>query len=146
VGSLSRLLGWIDLKNDLGDGVLILAPAEIPKSLFVEELPAALLAEVVEHNRTHRRQENMRLRLAVHAGEVNIDDHGGTGASIIHTIRILDADSVKVEFSARRTAPLVIICSDWFFKEVVQHSEESSTRAYPPRAWIRLMRPRKKRI
>jgi hypothetical protein len=57
-------------REDRGDGVLILAPAHVPKGRFVDALPRALVTALEEHNRGCSADERMRLRMAVHAGEV----------------------------------------------------------------------------
>lgn len=46
-----------DGHEDRGDGVFVLVPAEVPKSLFVESLPSALVMELRAHNETHPREE-----------------------------------------------------------------------------------------
>jgi hypothetical protein len=91
------------------------------------------------------------MRLALNAGEVSYDDHGATGASITHTFRLLNCETVRETF-ARSTAVLAIIASDWFHDEVIRHSELSHARSYRPievtnketvaRAWLRLVNAR----
>lgn len=134
--------------EDRGDGALVLAPAQVPKALFVDRLPDTLAQGLAKHNRTHPSEEQIRLRLALHAGEINYDDHGVTGSSINHTFRLLDADMVKAAL-AESSAILAIIGSAWFFDEVIRHSESSHATSYRPgdvtnketstRAWIRLL-------
>lgn len=135
-------------REDRGDGVLLLAGADVPKALFVDHLPNALVRAVVRHNRRHPRAEKLRLRLALHAGEINYDDHGVTGSAINHTFRLLDAPATK-EALANSSAVLAIVGSAWFFEEVIRHSERSKAKAYRPvditnkettaTAWIRLL-------
>lgn len=137
--------------EDRGDGILILAPAEIPKALFVDHLPDALAQALARHNRTHPAEERIRLRFAVHAGEINYDEHGVTAWSITHTFRLVDADAVKTAFT-RSSAVLAIVSSDWFYAEVIKQSELSLARSYrqidvtnketSTRAWIRLVKPK----
>jgi hypothetical protein len=87
---------WADCRHeDLGDGVLILVPPEVPKGLFVELLPSALGAALRAHNDTHPGQERIRLRMALHAGEVHYDEHGVTGASVTLAFRLMDAGELK---------------------------------------------------
>jgi hypothetical protein len=134
--------------EDRGDGVLVLARAEIAKTLFVDRVPARLAAALARHNKAHPVEERIRLRLALHAGEVNFDDHGVTGAAINHAFRLIDADMFKHTF-AESSAVLAIIGSGWFFDEVIRHSERSRVGSYQPaqitnketttRAWIRLL-------
>ena len=81
---------WSDCYHeDRGDGILILAPPEVAKSVFVESLPDQLVEGLREHNSTHPAPEQIRLRMALHAGELHHDDHGVTGASVNLTFRLL---------------------------------------------------------
>src|SRR5216683_3484698 len=121
---------WDDSHHqDCGDGVLVLIPAQVPKGLLAESLPHALIDALDEHNRTHRAQERMRLRMALHAGEVNPDDHGFTSASINLAFRLLDAQPLKAAL-AESPGVLAVIVSAWFFDEVVRHSAASSPSMY----------------
>ena len=139
---------WAGCRHaDLGDGVLVLASAEIAKTPFADLLLGCLADELAAHNGVHPPEEHIRLRLALHAGEVSYDDHGVTGSSIIHAQRLLDAPELKAAL-ADTAAVLVVITSDWFFDEVVRHSERAGAVAYrpvriaggdrPAPAWIRL--------
>ncbi|MFC0112689.1 hypothetical protein [Kibdelosporangium aridum] len=143
---------WDDCyREDRGDGVLILAHADVPKALFVDRLPNALAGALITHNHVHPPEEKMRLRLALHAGEVNYDDHGVTGSAITHTFRLLEAKAVE-DTIAVSSAVLAVVGSAWFFDEVIRHSEWSQAKAYrsveisnketTTRAWIRLLKRR----
>jgi CheY-like chemotaxis protein len=113
---------WSDGDHeDRGDGMLILVGSEVPKSLFVESLPSALASALRVHNSAHADPERIRLRMALHAGEVNFDEHGVTSASINLTFRLLECDPVK-EALAESSSVLAVITSSWFFDEVVRHS------------------------
>ncbi|WP_284746919.1 hypothetical protein [Amycolatopsis sp. RTGN1] len=135
-------------RADLGDGVLVLAPAQISKALFVDLLLGALADEIAAHNRMHPPPECIRLRLALHAGEVSYDDHGVTGSAILHAQQLLDTLELKRAL-AKTTAVLAVIASDWIFDEVVRHSERSGADTYRAvetsggRAWIRLLARRR---
>jgi class 3 adenylate cyclase len=123
-------ISWAGCRpEDLGDGVLFLAPAEVPKSLFVEGLPGALREALHAHNATHPAEQQIRLRMALHAGEVTYDDHGATAAAINLTFRLLDATEFKAEL-ASSPATLAVITSTWFFDEVVRNSSVCDRLAY----------------
>jgi tetratricopeptide (TPR) repeat protein len=107
--------------EDRGDGIFILIPAEVPKSLLAESLPPALLAALKHHNSEHPGQQPVRLRVALHAGEVTYDEHGVTGASVNLAFRLLDAKGLKAAL-ARSTGVLAVIVSSWFYEEVVRHT------------------------
>lgn len=115
--------------EDRGDGALILAPAEMTKGPFVEDLPRALVDALHAHNRTHRAEEQVRLRMALHAGEINYDDHGVTAAAINLAFRLLAAEPLRTEL-ARSSGVLAVITSSWFFDEVVRHSRICDADAY----------------
>jgi tetratricopeptide (TPR) repeat protein len=108
-------------REDRGDGVLILAPADVPKGLFVDVLPLFIVSGLHQHNASHPTNEQIRLRMAVHAGEVNFDDHGVTSASVNLTFRLLDALPFKAAL-AKSSGVLALIVSVWFYEEVVRHS------------------------
>jgi hypothetical protein len=140
---------WQDCRvEDRGDGALILVPANVPKALFVDWLPGALADALRQHNRSHPPQEEIRLRLALHAGEIYQDEYGVTASSINRTFRILDAEAVKARF-AETLGVLAVIGSSWFFEEVIWNSDLSRAPAYVEveisnketrtRAWVRIV-------
>ncbi len=106
--------------EDRGDGALILVPPEVPKNILVSDIPGALAAALHEHNRTHRRHARIRLRMAIHAGEVIPDEHGVAGAAINLTARLLEAKPLKRALS-RSSGVIALIASEWFFDEVIRH-------------------------
>ena len=113
---------WADRDHeDRGDGMLSLIGPEVPKSVFVESLPSTLVSALCMHNGEHPDPERIRLRMALHAGEVNLDEHGATGASINLTFRLLEYGPVKAAL-AESPGVLAVIASAWFFEEVVRHS------------------------
>ena len=122
---------WNDRDHeDRGDGMFILVGSEVPKSLFVELLPSALVSALHRHNDTHSDWERIRLRMAVHAGEVNYDRHGATAASINLTFRLLECDTVKMAL-ADSPGVLAVIASSWFFEEVIRHNATNAAGYYP---------------
>jgi NACHT domain len=116
--------------EDRGDGLFVLIPPDVPKNRLVARFPGELAAAVAEHNHQSAHQEaRIRLRLAVHAGEVSYDGHGVTGAALNLAFRLLDAAPLK---AALRRSPgvLALIASDWLFDEVVRHDETAAPRTY----------------
>ncbi|OXM45225.1 hypothetical protein CFP75_32055 [Amycolatopsis alba DSM 44262] len=107
--------------EDRGDGAFVLVPAQVPKGPLVEALPYSLADALRQHNKAHPAEEQIRLRMALHAGEVAFDDQGVTAPSINRAFRLIEARPVK---KALRESPgvLVVITSEWFFDEVVRHS------------------------
>src|SRR5216683_6286369 len=116
-------------QGDGGDGVLVLVPPEVPKGLFVDSLPDELARALRAHNGAHDAEEQIRLRMALHAGEINYDDHGMTGAAINLAFRLLDARPLKTALAAS-AGVLALIASSWFYDEVVRHAAAGVSASY----------------
>jgi hypothetical protein len=118
--------------EDRGDGVLILIPSDVPKTLLAQGVPAELAAAAGDHNLVCDERARIRLRLAMHAGEIHHDQHGVTGTAINTAFRLLDAEPLK---QALRGSPgtLAVIASRWFFEEVIRHIP-----ACAPASWRRV--------
>jgi len=142
---------WSDCYHeDRGDGVLVIVGASVSKSLLTDRLPALLRDELRDHNASHRDEEQMRLRMALHAGEIHHDDHGVLGRAVTMAFRLLDAPSFKQAHNQANSL-LGIIVSAWFFDEVVWQSQNSARAEYNQvvvsskevrtTAWVRLLDP-----
>ena len=107
--------------EDRGDAVFILAPAQIAKAPFVEIVPDALVAALTEHNNNHPAEQRIRLRMALHAGEVVHDRYGVTANAVNLAFRLVDAGQLKTAL-ARSPGVLALITSEWFYTEVVRNS------------------------
>ena len=117
-------IGWEDcVTEDRGDGVLILIPPSVPKSWLVERLPAYLSEMLVQHNAACPAEVRIRLRVALHAGEVHPDAHGYAGASINRAFRLIEASAPRT--ALRHSSGVVaLVVSDWFYDEVVRKSSQ----------------------
>ena len=111
--------------EDRGDGMFVLVPPEVPKALLAESLPSALVTALQAHNGTHPGPERIRLRMALHAGEVHYDEHGVTAAAVTLAFRLLEASALKAAL-ASSPGVLAVIASSWFFEEVVRHSANAA--------------------
>ncbi|MGW4064387.1 ATP-binding protein [Amycolatopsis sp. NPDC004747] len=133
--------------EDCGDGVLVLVAATVPKSVFADSFVRNLFSLLEKHNATAGAPERIRLRVALHAGEVRYDAHGVAGTSVNLAFRLLDAPALK-QAVASSAAALAVIASKWFFDEVVWHSPAAERHLYrqvgvtvketSTVAWIRL--------
>jgi hypothetical protein len=118
-------ISWDDCgREDRGDGVFVLVPAEVPKALLAGALPPALVTALRAHNDCHPAPERIRLRMALHAGEVHYDRHGVTAVAVNLAFRLLAAQPLK-DALADSPGVLAVIVSSWFFDEVVRHSENA---------------------
>lgn len=121
---------WADCyRLGRGDGVLVLAPAVFGTSAFAAKLPEALVSALRDHNVVHPPEEHLRLRMALHAGEITADSQGLTGPALIHAFRLLESMPVK-EALRNSTGALAIVASNWFYEGVVRHLPESAPDDY----------------
>jgi class 3 adenylate cyclase len=117
-----------DALIDRGDGVLALIyPVDqAPKTLLLDSLVPTLSRLLAEHNERAPLQK-LRLRTAVHAGEVHYDRQGCFGEALDITFRLLDAPEVKIRLS-ETNAPLVLVVSDDIYRSVIRHCYEGIDR------------------
>jgi hypothetical protein len=121
---------WEDcFRQDGGDSILVLVDGKVPKGAFAGKLLRALRAALCAHNEKHDPEEQIKLRLALHAGEVTYDDHGVNGPAIIHASRLRDAPRLK-EALADSSGSLAVIASEWFYGEVIRHKPDYEPKAY----------------
>ena len=144
-------ISWAEcVTEDRGDGVLILIPPTVPKSLLVEKLPTHLAEMLVQHNAGCPAQVRIRLRVALHAGEVHSDAHGHAGTSINRTFRLIQASASRT--ALRQSSGVVaLVVSDWFYDEVVRHCPDAEPSCFRKvhvtvkeskmTAWIRILEP-----
>ena len=121
---------WCDCHHeDRGDGVLVLVPPEVVKSLLVESLPWSLIKELRRRNALRPAAARLRIRLALHAGEVVFDPHGVTGTALNTAFRLLEAPPLK-QALAKSPGVLALITSPWFYEEVVRHTPASEPTSF----------------
>jgi tetratricopeptide (TPR) repeat protein len=116
-------ISWEDCYHeDRGDGVLVLIAPQVPKAPFVESLPQMLIKALLQYNKnSNRQEERIRLRMALHAGEIKHDAKGVSGPSIVRAFRLIEAPALKAAL-AQSPGVLAFIVSGWFYDEVVQNS------------------------
>jgi hypothetical protein len=117
------------LSEDRGDGALILIPPDVPKTRLVTSLPTGFVAAVSRYNTRCAAPERMRLRVALHAGEIYHDGHGVAGAAINHAFRLIEAPALRSVLEAS-PGVLALIVSDWLFDEVVRHHPAAAPGLY----------------
>jgi len=127
-------VGWDDCYHeDRGDGVLILVPPQVPKVMLAAGVPGELAAAIHAHNQAHDTNARIRLRLALHGGEVLHDAYGVTGTAVNLAFRLLEAGQLK-QALAGSPGVLAVITSAWFYEEVVRHTEQCA-----PATWRRVL-------
>ncbi len=120
---------WEDCYHeDRGDGVMVLVPTK-HKSVLASRLPGLVATALAQHNRDHDQQTQIRLRMVLHAGEIQADEHGVTGNALILAFRLLDAEPLKRALDGS-SGFLAMITSEWFYDEVIVNTPACAPATY----------------
>jgi class 3 adenylate cyclase len=139
---------------DTGDGILVLIRPvdQAPKTVLLTTFVPTLTVLLSRHN-TERPEHQLRMRVAVHAGDVHYDTRGCFGEALDITFRLLDAPEVKGRLS-KTAGPLVLVVSDDIYRTLIRHQYDGiDDRAFEPivrvqvgthrhRGWIHVPSPR----
>jgi class 3 adenylate cyclase len=113
-----------DRFTDRGDGLLALIHPvdQAAKPVLLNRVVPAFgqLLAGYDASLTSRSHRQLRVRVVMHAGEVNYDGYGCFGEALDIAFRLLDAPGVK---KALRAAPdpLTLVVSDDIYRTVVRH-------------------------
>jgi hypothetical protein len=119
--------------QDGGDAWLMLFPPEVSKVRLLDNLPQQLAGALGRLNKGRTDEARLRLRVAVHAGEVHLDETGYPSEAVVHTVRLRDSAVVKSALRASAT-DLVLVVSDYLYDSVVRHGYGAlESRNYLPR-------------
>ena len=113
---------YLTVRNDIGDGLLLLVHAEVSTARLLHPLITALVSGLVEDNQHASAAERMRLRVVVHAGEILADAHGHTGDDLNHAFRLLNAEVTRAVLASSPVATLVLVVSEVVYQGVVRHA------------------------
>lgn len=106
-------------REDRGDGVMIVLPAESDAALLVHPLVDRLRGEIRRANELASEIATMRLRVALHCGRMGSDDNGIVGTTVNHVFRLLDAPGFKKAME-ESTADVAVLASAEFYAAVIQ--------------------------
>jgi hypothetical protein len=98
---------------DRGDGILAIIHPTVPKTLLLNTV-------LPELGRQLTKQDDLRLRAVVHAGEVHYDRRGCFGESLDLSFRLLDAPELKLLLREAAEA-LAVVLSEDIYRAVVRH-------------------------
>src|SRR5262245_6622121 len=129
---LHQLLDWaleaaglgtqqLEARAALGDGVLLVAGAEIPTARLLHPLIPEFVTSLAEAKGAGISASRLRLRAVVHAGEVVQDTHGHTGHTINHAFRLINAAPVRAALRGDPGADLVVAVSENVWDGIVKH-------------------------
>jgi len=117
-------IDWTDcVRDDLGDGFRVIAPPGLAKSALVHPLVHELAVRLRAHNRNAGPGSTVRVRVALHAGEVRVDGSGVvTGGPLEVLARLLDAPPLRAALAdAGAGVSTALLVSQHFHDETVRH-------------------------
>jgi CRP-like cAMP-binding protein len=137
------------ISQDRGDGLLIVAPPQIPTVRIIERINRELPDRLRLHNRTYSESARFHLRVGTHVGPVVGDHLGVTGETIIRAARLVEAPVLK-ETMAETGTGLGIIVSEFVYEIAIAHignfidaaeytKVDVSNKEFRGSAWVRLM-------
>jgi hypothetical protein len=123
-------ISWWDChREDRGDGALIVAPPDINADLFLDPLAHHLKAVLRRDNRHANEVTRLRIRMAVHHGDVHRDSKGVAGVAVNHLFRLLDSAAFKKAFQAADD-DLAMIVSKQLYADAVHRGGHIDVAAY----------------
>lgn len=130
-----------------GDGLIIALPAEVAKELITDRFVKALNRELRTYNDECLPAEVMRLRVALHAGDVHDGGTEWAGEAVVAACRLVDSDVLRRVLAAADTAVLALIVSAYWYDAVLGAGWADPTgydrvqpglKDYAGDAWIRV--------
>ncbi|UCM91261.1 nucleotidyl cyclase domain-containing protein [Streptomyces marincola] len=111
------------LHDDLGDGFRVTTPAGTPKARLLHPLVPELSARLRAHNRGAAPGARVRVRVALHAGDVRLGRGGtATGRPMEVLARLLDAEPARAALAqAPPSVVAAVLVSGHFHDETVCH-------------------------
>ncbi|MEV6643015.1 hypothetical protein [Amycolatopsis sp. NPDC051371] len=101
--------------------MIVFVPATVSKAVLIQPFIPRLRACLHDHNSKAEAAHRIRVRLAVHAGEVVRGPHGWIGTDLNLTCRLVDSAPLREELLLRPHADLVVALSDVVHRAVVRH-------------------------
>ncbi len=107
-------------QQDQGDGFLTLVKPEVSKVVLIDDLIREIENELRRYNHYQTQEGKIRLRVALHSGEIHPDGTGFGGEAIVFVMRLIEAEQVK---KALKTASkdIAVIVSDGLYRDIVVH-------------------------
>ena len=134
-------------RTSRGDGAIVAFPADVPKETITADLVKALNRGLRLHADECPVDETIRLRVALHAGDVQDRGDEWAGAAVVTACRLVDSEVLHRVLAAAASAVLAVIVSDEWFDAVLRERWADPTGYDPVRpavkdydrgAWIRV--------
>lgn len=113
--------------EDRGDGVFVVLDADVPKAKLIRSVLTELPTALYDHNRLASDGAKIRMRAAVHAGDVELTDESVIGTPAIEVFRLLNSEKLHTQLEESEE-PLVFAVTDAIYRDVIRH-DHSGVRA-----------------
>jgi WD40 repeat protein/energy-coupling factor transporter ATP-binding protein EcfA2 len=107
--------------QDTGDGWLLSIDPNVSRSLLLDAVPRGLRERLLAYNQDSPNTERLRVRLAMHAGDVLSDPDPFVGEATIHVCELLDSEVLRDCLRAT-TQPLAVMVSEEIYQGVVRRA------------------------
>jgi hypothetical protein len=119
--------------HDTGDGAILRIAPGIPKIAITRAMTWHLHRALVSRCLATAPVEEMRLRVALHAGEITRDHIGLHGTDLNTASRLVDAQPLREVLAAAQRSHAAVIVSDAWYRAVVKHGHEGiSAESFAP--------------
>jgi hypothetical protein len=140
--------------EDRGDGALLILPPVVSAEILLDPFAHHLHALLRRSNRFASEAARLRMRVAVHAGDVYVDPHGVAGHAVILLFRLLNCGKFKKMLAADGADVALIVSASLYYdtthraglvdavsyQKIAVRNKETSTHAWvwlPPHSQYR---------
>ena len=106
--------------------MIIFFPATVSKAILLQPFVPELSNRLRVYNQSVRADHRIRVRVAVHSGEVVRGPHGWIGTDLNLTCRLVDSAVLRQELASRPHADLTVAVSDVIHQAVVRHGHRDT--------------------
>ncbi|MGW0777010.1 hypothetical protein ACWD01_25885 [Streptomyces sp. NPDC002835] len=111
--------------SDRGDGFFWLLPGTVDRTDLTGRFVEVLNHRLRDHARTSSEEGALRLRVALHQGDVARDGHGWAGAELNTACRLVDIDPLRSALASGTRAGLALAVSADWHRQIVRHDDPS---------------------
>jgi hypothetical protein len=139
------------VREDLGDGMRVIAPPAVRKPLLLHPFLHDLAGRLRTHNQTADLSTRIRVRVALHAGDLYAGSDGVVSGHPLEVLaRLLDATPARDALArSPQSVSLAALMSQHFYDETVPHGYDGidadtfhqvafTEKEYTARAWLHL--------
>jgi len=142
-----HLAGWCDdllgkagvradqwCRQDTGDGWIVSIDPHLPRDVLLVTFLVGLRRRLARYNSGRPTPRQVRVRLAVHGGDVLPDPDPLVGEAVNLACRLRDAPAVRARLGVT-VQPLALVVSEAIYDEIVKHGYSYDAQRLDPSEW-----------